>query len=368
MSRFVAKFTLRIRRARSLAWLSAPVEVSIELTNTCNLECIHCYSSSRPFKVFEELRYPELTDLIDQLVDLKVFRLQLVGGEPFIRPDACDVVSYAKRKGMIVTCSTNGSFLDDERLRYLKQHGLDDMQISIDGADAETHDLIRGGRGSFQSATSAAARASRIGIPTTVGSTIMRQNYEQIPQIVDLALELGVSALHIMGLQPGGRGAHCFQDQALPDDAWLDIVRYFEHQRGRLEGRLALSVQGPRFALINKGMVDIGSLGVVDHLDAVFTNCDCGRARCVVDSRGNVMACDMLRSSDMNLRQTPFRTIWNESSVLTAIRNRDTGGVPECTGCELVQWCRGGCAATALALLGRLDAADPRCKIASRVG
>src|ERR1044072_249180 len=251
--------------------LSAPIEVSVEVTNKCNLLCTHCYSSSGPFHYDNELTYDEITNLVDQLSAMKVFRLQLVGGEPFLRPDSINIVRYAKSKGLGVTCSTNGSFLDDTNLALLKRYGLDNMQISIDGGEPETHDRIRARKGSFNKAVDAARRAKKIGLSVTIGTTLMRYNWREVPKVVDLALSLEADSLHIMCVQPGGRGGIDFENKSINDEEWIEIIEYFREKRGELEPKIPITIQGSRFAFINKGMVNASDLPRRDPLDEIYT-------------------------------------------------------------------------------------------------
>ena len=353
-----------------MKYLSAPVEVGIELTNKCNLMCSHCYSSSGPgpAKLASELRYEEIQKLIDDLAGMKVFRLSLVGGEPFIRPEAVDIVRYGKQKGMAVVCSTNGYFLDDAKLRQLKAYGIDNIQVSVDGGTFATHDKIRGRSGSFHIAVETARKAKSFDIPITIGTTLMTCNYTELPQIVELARDLNADCLHLMCIQPGGRGMKDFYQRSPPDAAWIDMARYLDEKRPEIENSVPIKMQGGRFAFINKGVMKLPEQGQkTNEFDALFANCDCSKTRCVVDSTGNLLACDMLRASDKNIRTTPFPEAWHTSEILNRMRDRDATTIDECIGCDYTSACMGGCAASAYNIFGTIYAADPRCKIADRI-
>lgn len=227
-----------------MRYLSAPVEVSIELTNLCNLYCDHCYSFSGPFEFSDELTYQEITKLIDDIIEMKVFRLSLVGGEPFLRTDAVNIVGYAKGKELATVASTNGYYLDNDKLRRLHEYGIDNIQFSIDGAKAETHDKIRGTEGSFDRAVDAARRAKGFGIPITMGTTIMSSNYREMPDMLALAKDIDVDCFHVMGLQPGGRGQKDFCHKAASDDAWLEITQYTQHAIEEGKYKFPIKLQG----------------------------------------------------------------------------------------------------------------------------
>jgi MoaA/NifB/PqqE/SkfB family radical SAM enzyme len=98
--------------------LSAPVNVTWEVTFKCNLSCVHCLSDSGP-KRQGELTTEECLRVIDDLSDLKVFQFNIGGGEPFMRPDFLDIMDYAHEKGMVTCISTNGTLIDEETARRL---------------------------------------------------------------------------------------------------------------------------------------------------------------------------------------------------------------------------------------------------------
>lgn len=194
----------------------------------------------------------------------------------------------------------------------------------------------------------------------------MSYNWREIPEIADMSIDMGADALHIMGLQPGGRGLDDFYTKAPPEEAWVETVQYFQEKREEFEPRITVTIQGARFALINNGLIKPYDMSELDDLDRIFTNCDCAKSRCVIDSRGNVLPCDNLRFSDVNIRATPFKEAWENSTHLNALRNRDVHNITDCEGCSYAESCRGGCPASAYNIFGIFEAADPRCQVAKR--
>ncbi len=96
--------------------LSAPVNVTWEVTYSCNLSCIHCLSDSgrrRP----RELTTGECLQVIDILAARKVFQLSIGGGEPFVRPDFLDLMDYAHARSIVTCISTNGTLITEEVAR-----------------------------------------------------------------------------------------------------------------------------------------------------------------------------------------------------------------------------------------------------------
>jgi MoaA/NifB/PqqE/SkfB family radical SAM enzyme len=132
--------------------LSAPVNVTWEVTYACNLSCVHCLSDSGG-KRSSELTTEQARKVIDAMSENKVFQFSIGGGEPFVREDFLDLMDYAHEKGIVTCISTNGTMIDDE-IAHRLDHKLVYMQVSLDGATPESNDTIRG-RGSFRRALKA---------------------------------------------------------------------------------------------------------------------------------------------------------------------------------------------------------------------
>ena len=139
-----------VARAAFTQGLDAPICLTWELTYACNLACVHCLSSSGRRDPME-LTPAEARHVVDELADMKVFYVNIGGGEPMLRPDFFDLVGYAVDQKVGVKFSTNGTRLTAERARRLAAMDYVDVQVSIDGALASTNDAVRG-EGSFAAA------------------------------------------------------------------------------------------------------------------------------------------------------------------------------------------------------------------------
>src|SRR5476649_1854997 len=133
--------------------LDAPICLTWELTYACNLACVHCLSSSGR-RDPAELTAAEARAVVDELAAMKVFYVNIGGGEPMLRPDFFDLVGYAVEQKVGVKFSTNGTRMTAEKARRLAAMDYVDVQVSIDGALASTNDAVRG-EGSFAAARSA---------------------------------------------------------------------------------------------------------------------------------------------------------------------------------------------------------------------
>jgi mycofactocin radical SAM maturase len=130
--------------------LDAPICLTWELTYACNLQCVHCLSSSGQ-RDERELSTAEAKKILDDLRDLQVFYINIGGGEPMVRRDFFELLEYSVANGIGVKFSTNGAFIDEEKAQRLAAMDYLDIQISLDGVDAATNDAVRG-EGSYDMA------------------------------------------------------------------------------------------------------------------------------------------------------------------------------------------------------------------------
>jgi mycofactocin radical SAM maturase len=184
--------------------LDAPICLTWELTYACNLACVHCLSSSGRRDPME-LSPAEARTIVDDLAAMKVFYVNIGGGEPMLRPDFFDLVGYAVDQKVGVKFSTNGTRLTAERARRLAAMDYVDVQVSIDGALASTNDAVRG-QGSFGAARTAmdnlaAANFGRFKISVVV----TRENVTQLDAFAEIAEGYGAQ-LRLTRFRPSGRG------------------------------------------------------------------------------------------------------------------------------------------------------------------
>ena len=133
--------------------LSAPVNLTWEVSLACNLRCSHCLSSSgEPAR--GELTTAEALDLVEQLYQARVFQINFGGGEPFMRPDFEEILAACHARGIMTCISTNGTLLDEARVARLAASRLVAIQVSLYGARPETCDAVRG-KGVFNRAIEA---------------------------------------------------------------------------------------------------------------------------------------------------------------------------------------------------------------------
>ncbi|MBR7743038.1 mycofactocin radical SAM maturase [Phycicoccus sp. BSK3Z-2] len=323
--------------------LDAPICLTWELTYACNLACVHCLSSSGR-RDPDELTTQECFDLIDEFEAMKVFYVNIGGGEPTVRPDFWEIVDYAVAHHVGVKFSTNGFRITPEKAARLAATDYVDVQVSLDGATAEVNDPIRGA-GTYDAALRALANLRDAGMTDTKLSVVCtRENIPQLDRFKEIADEYGAT-LRLTRLRPAGRGA----------DVWQDLHPLPEQQR-ELYDWLVAHGDG---VLTGDSFFHLAAYG--DALPGLNL-CGAGRVVCLVDPVGEVYACPFAihdRFKAGSVRDAGFAAVWRDAPLFADLRSPQTGGA--CTRCSAYDACRGGCMAAKFFTGLPLDGPDPEC-------
>jgi mycofactocin biosynthetic radical S-adenosylmethionine protein MftC len=324
------------------AGLDAPICLTWELTYGCNLRCAHCLSSSGERRE-GELTTEEARALIDEWAAMQVFYINVGGGEPMSRPDFFELMDHCLQRGIGVKFSTNGTLIDDAAADWIANSDYLDVQISLDGADADTNDPLRG-TGSFRRARRAMELLAARGFCFKINTVVTRQNAGQLDRMYALAAGYGAQ-LRVTRLRPSGRGR----------DVW-EAMRPTAAQNRALYDWLRAHPD----VMTGDSFFHLSAFGApLDGLNM----CGAGRIVCCVDPLGEVYACPFVLSPEFsggNVRQRGgFRGIWRESALFAHLRAWQVGG--SCQSCNAYASCHGGCMA-AKHFTGRsLDDPDPDC-------
>lgn len=322
--------------------LEAPICLTWEITYGCNLRCAHCLSASGE-KREDELTTEESKALIDEWARMKVFYINVGGGEPMSRPDFFELMDYSLERGIGVKFSTNGTLIDDVAADWISSRDYLDVQISLDGATAETNDPVRG-TGSYKRARRAMEKLSERGFKFKINSVLTRQNFHQLDDLYALANSYGAE-LRLTRLRPSGRGV----------DVW-DAMRPNREQNRRLYGWL-------------HAHPDVLTGDSFFHLSAYgkalqgMNMCGAGRIVCCVDPVGEVYACPFVLAPEFsggNVRGSGgFSGVWRESELFAHLREWQVGGT--CRSCNAYDLCHGGCMAVKHFTGRSVDDPDPDC-------
>ncbi len=362
--------------ARYLAYskVSGPV-IFWTLTNRCNLRCTHCYNYSGPESATEdELSTAEAMVLIDDLADMGVPLIIFTGGEPLLREDLFGLARYAAGKGIGVALSSNGTLITADSALQIQESGISYVGISLDGADAETHNRFRGSPDAFALTTAAFGHCIAAGIRCGVRVTVTQENYGELEPLIDRALHLGAVRFCLYWLVPSGRGIDAYNRLQLDRGQVTDALNLLyrkakETDPGTME---FLTVDAPQDAIhLLESMRREGSRDRIDAERLVASlngGCSAGMKVANIDHRGHVYPCQFAQSGDFfigDIRKVPFSRIWQDETnpVLSHFRRRPAILNGRCGACEHRILCGGGCRVRAYEKGKDFSADDPFCFI-----
>ena len=175
------------------------------VTKRCNLRCVHCYTDSDGRPAPGELSTEEGKRLVDDLADFRVPSLLFSGGEPLLRPDLPELLDHAAGRGIRTVISTNGTLIDADAARMLKDRGVTYVGISLDGME-ETNDRFRGSAGAFRRAMKGFDACRAAGVRTGLRLTLTRRNAGDLDGIFDFLEQEDIRRVCFYHLVPSGRG------------------------------------------------------------------------------------------------------------------------------------------------------------------
>ncbi|MBI4467626.1 MAG: radical SAM protein [Acidobacteria bacterium] len=367
---------------------SVPRLVFWELTTGCNLRCVHCRATAQELASAYDLSTPDALKVIEQVSSVAHPILILSGGEPLFRKDLFTLAATAVGRGLLVALATNGTLITPDVAAKIRVSGIRRVAISFDGADAQTHDSFRGIPGAFAAAQRGLKNVQEVGLSTQINTTIARHNVHQLPQILEMALEWGVDALHTFLLVPVGCGVNIAEEQMVPAAEYEKILNWFYDQE--CEGLLELKATcAPHYFRVRKqrevherraaqAQMDAphpGALGAdlksraAHHpagtgsrhpqMVAVTKGCLAGSGVCFISHKGEVFPCGYLPVKAGDLRTQTFAEIWEHSPVFAALRDPDNLK-GKCGVCEFRKICL-GCRARAYAQTGDYLDEEPFC-------
>lgn len=361
------RFTSRSAGHRSGTHKGAGPVVVWNVTRTCNLRCMHCYSQSENRKYPGELSTEEALRVIDDLAEARVPVILFSGGEPFARPDLLDLARYAVSKGIRVTLSTNGTLIHEETARQIREIGVGYVGISLDGV-GEIHDRFRGKKGAFEGALRGIRNCLRQGQKVGLRFTINRHNADQVPAIFDLMEKEGIQRACFYHLVYSGRASVQYdvshEETRRILDFIFDKVEEFA-RRGIVKEILTVDnhTNAPYLYLRAKRKDPEKAEIILQKLRNNGGNRS-GIAIANIDPLGNVHPDQFTPSIVLgNVRERPFHEIWKDESnpILAALRDRKPRLKGRCSRCRFLDICNGNFRARALAVHHDLWAEDPAC-------
>jgi MoaA/NifB/PqqE/SkfB family radical SAM enzyme len=351
------------------------------ITRTCNLRCVHCYSDSMSMKYAGELTWDQMQEVVDDLAVYQVPSLLLSGGEPMIHPRFFDLVDLATDAGLKLTISTNGTLITPDKAARLKAAEVAYVGISLDGIGA-IHDQFRRKEGAFDAAVRGFENCHAVGQKTGLRLTLTRHNVENIERILDFIEEKEIQRVCFYHLVPAGRGSAL---QVLPSDeargAIDTLIARVEswHEQG-IDRELLTVTQPADGAYLLVRMENENHPNLEEARRLLSWNGgganSSGRGIANIDTQGAVHPDQFWQDVTLgNVKRMPFSEIWEglnpaSAGLLESIRSiglltqeeRQARMSGPCAGCKWFSICGGGFRTrAAFCNGGDLWGSDPGC-------
>lgn len=327
-----------------------PIYTVWEITLACDLSCRHCGSRAgreRP----DELDTKEALDLVRQLAELGCKEVTLIGGEAYLRDDWTEIAKAVTSYGMRCGITSGGRNFTLERAQAAKAAGIASVSISVDGLK-ETHDALRGVKGSYEAALQAMRNLRQAGIPVTANTQINRGSLHEMEPLLEILIAEGIRSWQIQLTVAMGRAAdepHILLEPYQMVEVMPMVARL---KKRTAEAKVALwpgnniGYFGPYETLL-KGTMPRGHMA----------SCGAGRSTLGIEANGDIKGCPSLPTADWvggNIRENSLQDIWERTEPLRYTRDRTVEDLfGYCRTCYYNDTCRAGCSWTTHVLFGK---------------
>lgn len=341
-----------LEKSRSTAEsFGIPLAVLLEITHRCPLQCPYCSNPVELDRSGKELITEEWKKVLSELAEIGVLQVHFSGGEPTARKDLVELVKHASDVGLYTNLITSAVLLTRERLSELADAGLCHVQISFQGIEEGLADRVAGYKGGHRKKLEVAKWTRELDLPLTVNAVMHRQNLHQLPDIIQMSIDLDADRLEVANVQYYG---WALKNRAalMPTVAQLEkCTRIVEEARERLKGTLAIDYVVPDYYALRPKKC-MGGWG------RQFFN---------ISPAGKVLPCHAAESiTGLDFESVrsnhSIAWIWQNSDAFN--RYRGTGWMKEpCKSCEFREIDFGGCRCQAFALTGDAANTDPACAL-----
>lgn len=321
--------------------LRAPICLTWQVTGRCNLRCIHCLAdSSEEMNKEMEMDMNQIRAFLDDLAKMKVFYINVGGGEPLLHLHFFEIMDYAAHKGIYVQFSTNGTLIDSAVAAEIAKRDLR-VQVSLDGWQASINDPLRGA-GTFQKAVEAIRLLREKNVTVAINCVVTRSSAAGLDEILQLAVSHGAK-LRLSRLRPSGRALEQWRALVPTREQYLRLYRWLK-----------------RHPEVNTGDSFFFLSPMGEPLPGL-SFCGAGKLTCSVDPRGFVYPCPFVMDPATvvgNVRTKPLSELWLEAELFSRIRIDEPAA---CTGCPSYSRCRGGCRGASYLVYSNWNMPDPEC-------
>ncbi len=350
-----------------------PYIVIWEVTRACQLKCIHCRADAQPKPDPNELSNEEGFKLIDQIYEMNNPMLVFTGGDCMMREDLFELADYAVKKGMRVSMTPSATDnVTKERMKQAKDVGLSRWGFSLDGPTPAIHDHFRGTPGSFDLTLEKIKYLNELEMPLQINTVISKYNYDSLEQMAELVKDLKAVMWYIFLLVPTGRGQ---LDACLTPAEHEKVFRWLyelgktapydikttaaQHYRRVVLQEKVRENKLDKDTIRYEDTITFDQDSIIDGLKRAPKGVNDGNGFIFISHTGDVLPSGLLPIKVGNVRETPLKEIYRESTVLKEIRNPDLYK-GKCGVCEYRFVC-GGSRSRTYAVTGDYLESEPFC-------
>jgi radical SAM protein len=351
-----------------------PFLVIWEVTQACDLSCLHCRACAQPSRSPLELNTTEARRLIDEIAEMHVPVFVLTGGDPLKRPDIFDLVEYAASRGVRTSLTPSATpLLTRDVIADLQRRGLARLAISLDGPTAAIHDAFRRVPGSYDWTLNAVRWARQSGLPAQINTTVTGHNLQHLDAMIELLEGLDIVLWSVFFLVPTGRGSTIDLISAEEFEQVFEKL-YKTSRRVRFDIKSTEAQHYRRFLLQRRteekrrggSPPPILGMGTPDGIGRSPRGINDGKGFAFISHLGEVFPSGFLPVSAGNVRKQSLRDLYQHSPMFAALRDSDNLR-GKCGRCEFREVC-GGSRARAYAITGDAFAEEPCCAWEPRSG
>ncbi|MBO7595669.1 MAG: radical SAM protein [Bacteroidales bacterium] len=290
-----------------------PVTIVWEITYKCNQKCIHCYENCSLNKTINDLDTETIKRILNDLHDSGCFMLYITGGEPFVRKDIFEILSYAKQLNFSIVLLTNASLLSDEEIDFIHKIGIIQVRITLFSLNGEIHDKITNCRGSFEITYSNILKLVEKGISVRLNVPITKYNFNGYRDVIAFAQNNGCEYKISPSLHPKDDGDRSPLSLKISEQEYKEILK---NPLANMSDEYANSTE--------KG-------------ENVF--CKVVFGELALSPSGQVFPCNSFKYELGNVTKQSVMDIWQNSDVLLKLRSVKIKDSEECGNCKLLSWC-----------------------------
>lgn len=340
----------------------APFLVIWELTQACDLACVHCRACAIESRNPSELTTEEGFRLLEEVRSFGEPLMVFTGGDPLKRPDLFGLLAKSVTLGLRTTVTPSATpLLTSAAIEQFQACRVSRMAISLDGPDRKSHDGFRRVDGSFRRSIEALQHAQRLDLETQVNTTVTRHNLNRLEEIADLVERCGAKLWSVFFLVATGRAS---VSQDLTAEEYEEVFGFL-YELSKTAGFDIKTTEAQHYRRYvaqrrkAEGTQAGGSLPSAPEVIQRQAGINDGKGLVFVSHTGEIYPSGFLPLSAGNVRRDSLAEVYRESPLFRSLR--DAGNLHgKCGECEFRNLC-GGSRSRAYALTGDFLGEEPRC-------